>query len=183
MYGLINNALKSMIKEEFGTETWLQIVEKAGVGDGSFVSMERYDDNITYQLAGACSDILELPIADCLEVFGHYWISVTAANSYGLLLDSAGGDMLEFLNNVNDLHDRITSTFIGYIPPSFEVDFTDSTIQLIYESKRQGLTPFVLGIIRGLAERYNESIAIGDVQALPSSGGEKSLIPIRLTQS
>jgi len=176
MYGLINKALKTMIMEGHGQDVWKDIIKKSGVGEDSFISMERYDDSITYALVGATSEVLQASAEDCLELFGHYWATVTAPTAYGMLMDSTGEDLIGFLENVNSLHDRITSTFVGYIPPHFIVDTDNNQVCLRYESKREGLTPFVVGVVKGLAERFGQEVSFGDVERCDVESGETSLI-------
>ena len=100
MYGLINNALKSMILDKFGEEQWQNVLSASGVPEDSFLTMRSYDDKITYDLAFAASDVLGAPVEACLEMFGEYWILETASKSYGPLMDASGADMVEFLGVV-----------------------------------------------------------------------------------
>jgi guanylate cyclase soluble subunit beta len=111
-----------------------------------------------------------------LDAFGYYWATVVAPGSYGLLLNSTGSNLLEFLQHTNNLHDRITSTFIGYMPPYFEVSHTDNRIALRYESKREGLTPFVIGVIKGLAERFGSTLTFEPLEKIEVNEGETSVI-------
>lgn len=181
MYGLINKALRTMVVDSHGEEVWEQIQEKSGIKDEAFLSMERYEDSVTYAFVGAASEVLQAPAEQCLEIFGHYWATVTAPEAYGMLMDATGTDLVGFLRNVNSLHDRITSTFIGYIPPYFEVDESSDEVILRYESKREGLTPFVIGLVKGLAERFDQKVSFGEVQKLDSNEGEISLIHFKVS--
>ena len=160
MYGLINNSLKNMILEQFGEQQWQQVLESSGVPEDSFLTMRSYDDSVTYSLAGAASEVLGAPVEACLEMFGEYWVLETASKSYGMLLDAAGKDMMEFLSNINALHDRITSTFLNYIPPEFFVEKKGNHYLIHYMSTREGLTPFVVGLLKGLAKRFNIKLDI-----------------------
>ena len=58
MYGLINNAMRSMIREKFGDEQWDRIQEASGVPEDSFLTMRSYDDAVTYDLVGAAAEVL-----------------------------------------------------------------------------------------------------------------------------
>lgn len=176
MYGLINKALKTMILDGHGNDVWNRIIMRSGVSEDSFLSMQRYDDSITYALVGATSEVLEASAEDCLEIFGHYWATVTAPSAYGMLMDSTGNDLIGFLENVNGLHDRITSTFVGYIPPHFVVKADSNEVCLRYESQREGLTPFVIGVVKGLAERFKQKVHFGSVEKCSTEIGEISLI-------
>ena len=156
MYGLINSALQSMIREKFGDEQWQKVLEASGVPAESFLTMRSYDDKITYDLAFAAADVLGAPVAACLEMFGEYWILETASKSYGPLMDASGEDMVEFLSNLNALHDRITSTFLNYRPPEFRVEtLGEDRHRVHYLSEREGLEPFVVGLLKGLAQRFD----------------------------
>lgn len=156
MYGLINSALQGMIREKFGEEQWEQVFEASGVPADSFLTMRSYDDKVTYDLAFAASDVLGAPVAACLEMFGEYWVLETASKSYGQLMDAAGGDLVEFLENLNALHDRITSTFLNYKPPEFHVKtLPTGNFEIHYHSEREGFVPFVVGLLKGLAQRFD----------------------------
>ena len=119
MYGLVNKALKDMIRDRFGEEQWQAVLSASGAQEDSFLAMRSYDDSITYSLAQAASEVLDAPLDTCLEMFGEYWVLETATKSYEILLNAAGQDIVEFLTNLNALHDRITSTFLNYSPPEF----------------------------------------------------------------
>ena len=176
MYGLINKSLKSMVIDNHGADVWQEIMDASGIPVDSFISMQRYDDAITYSLVGAAATVLDTPTESCLEQFGFYWATVTAPETYSILLDTTGSNLIDFLEHTNELHDRITSTFIGYIPPYFEVSRQDNRIALRYESKREGLTPFVIGVVKGLAERFNSTLVFDETQYIAVPEGETSVI-------
>jgi len=173
MYGLINKALRSMILEKFGEAQWQSIMTAAGVPDDSFITMRSYDDSVTYALAGAASETLGAPVETCLEMFGEYWIASTATDSYGAILDVMGDNVEDFLRSIDGLHDRISTTFINYVPPSFSVsDAADDCLKVTYLSERQGLTPFVVGLFKGIGARFEKSIAILDQSTVQDDRGE-----------
>lgn len=181
MYGLINSALQSMIREKFGEEKWDEVLKASGVPEDSFLTMRSYEDAITYELAGAASEVLRAPVEACLEMFGEYWVLETATKSYGPLMDAAGSDMVEFLENMNALHDRITGTFVNYVPPEFQVESLDHERHRIhYISKRQGLTPFVVGLLKGLAVRFGSQIEILAQETVPVTSGEHTVFEVKL---
>ena len=181
MYGLINNSLKSMINEKFGEEKWQEVLAASGVPEDSFLTMRSYDDAVTYSLAGAASDILGAPVDACLEMFGEYWVLEIATKSYGLLLDAAGEDMVEFLGNMNSLHDRITSTFLNYVPPEFQVEEIGDGYNIHYKSKRKGLTPFVVGLLKGLAIRFDCKLTIREQTDVPAEPGTHTIFQVEIS--
>ncbi|MEE4278717.1 MAG: heme NO-binding domain-containing protein [Halieaceae bacterium] len=181
MYGLVNSALKDMIVNHFGEEKWQAIHRHSQVADTGFLTMHRYDDRITYQLAGAAAELLGAPIDDCMEMFGRHWVAAVAVRDFGTLMDATGSDTVSFLRNVNALHDRITSTFIDYIPPEFALEpvagYRDR-FHVHYHSERKGLTAFVTGLLHGLAEHFGDDIEIHSISIDDDGEGTHSIFEI-----
>ncbi len=155
MYGLVNKAVEGLIRSKFGDETWGKIRADAGVPDEPFMSMESYDDSVTYNLVGSACKVLNLPAEAVLEEFGKYWVLYTAEAGFGGLMQSAGGSFPLFIRNLDALHTRVKLSFPNLQPPSFQVaDEGERSLVLHYHSHRQGLAPFVIGLLKGLASRF-----------------------------
>jgi len=59
------------------------------------------------------------------------------------------------LKNLDDLHVHLSNIMPNLIPPSFQCEnVTKNSMLLHYRSSRQGLTPMVLGLLKGLGERF-----------------------------
>jgi guanylate cyclase soluble subunit beta len=87
--------------------------------------------------------------------------------------------MLEFLENLNALHDRITGTFLNYIPPEFRIEAVGGNRHLIhYVSQREGLSAFVVGLLHGLAERFGNEVEILEQRAEPVATGEHTVFEV-----
>jgi hypothetical protein len=75
MYGLINN---SPAGYDHLVVRRRQMARSAPQTPGCrrmrILTMRHYDDQITYQLAGAASEVLGAPVDDCMEMFGNYWV-------------------------------------------------------------------------------------------------------------
>lgn len=170
MYGMVNLALQALITQEHGQATWERIKDKAGVEVAQFTSMAAYDDSITYGLAIAASEVLEAPVPHLLEVFGRFWIRFAMESPYAFLLGEAGSNLHELIPALDGLHTRLGLTFPELDPPSFGVvEETPQRIVLRYESHRPGLTPFVIGLVQGLADLVGQRAAV----ALLEAKGEK----------
>ena len=181
MYGLINSSLKDMILDKFGEKQWLEVLAASEVPDDSFLTMRIYEDERTFALAGAASKVLGAPVEACLEMFGEYWVLETATKAYGVLMDTAGEDMIEFLGNMNALHDRITSTFLDYVPPEFFVNAKGDAYEIHYVSKRKGLTPFVVGLLKGLAIRFNNDLKFVEQLDVPAELGTHTIFLVKVS--
>src|ERR687885_1627169 len=90
MYGLVNKALKEMVCDRFGTDTWKTIKEKAEMDVDTFLSMEAYPDDLTHKLVGATGEVLGISSSEILEALGEYWVLYSAQKYYGHMLNMAG---------------------------------------------------------------------------------------------
>jgi hypothetical protein len=103
-------------------------------------------------------------VPDILHGFGEFWVSDVATASYADLMRKTGVGFIDFVKNLDHLHERIKVTFPDYRPPSFRVKQLDAKqIQVDYYSHREGLLPFVEGLFHGLAKHYGETITIEQV--------------------
>jgi len=161
MYGLVNKAMKDLVVKKFGDSSWLQICRQAGYEAPEFADLQSYPDELTYKLVGSASKVLNLPAADLLEEFGRHWVLYTADEGYGEMLKAAGNSLPEFLQNLDMLHTRVGNLMPKLNPPSFECsDITDRSLTLIYRSSRQGLTPMVVGLLKGLGSRFGKECEV-----------------------
>jgi hypothetical protein len=71
-----------LVSETFGPEIWILVKEKSGVDVDFFISTEPYDDDITYNLAIAVSEEMQMPLSDVLIAFGEWWILKTGRLLY-----------------------------------------------------------------------------------------------------
>ncbi|AZQ65268.1 heme NO-binding protein [Flammeovirga pectinis] len=156
MYGIVNKAIEGLVTENFGAENWRKIREKSGVEIEVFSGNELYDDKITFDLAIAAADVLELPLEDVLIAFGKYWVLTTAKKHYGSLMDTGGNTLREFFVNLPNFHSRVMLLYPNIQPPEFDVEEVgEKELKLKYFSKREGLTFFVHGLILGLGEAFD----------------------------
>jgi hypothetical protein len=156
MYGIVNKAIQGLIVENFGEEAWQKIKDKSGVHVVAFLSNNSYPDEMTYKLAAAASETLNLSMKDVLIAFGEYWVLNTVTKGYGSLMKSGGSSLREFLVNLPDFHSRVMLTFPNLTPPEFRVsNIKDRSLNLQYYSKREGLMYFVFGLIQGLGKSYD----------------------------
>ena len=159
MYGMVNKAIEQMVCARFGVDTWERVRARAGVDVDVFVSNEPYPDSVTYSLVGAASTELGMPAEAVLEAFGEHWVLVTAREGYGPLLRAGGRTLPEFLRNLPDLHTRIAMILPELRPPQFLVtDLGPRSLKLHYRTPREGLTAFVVGLLRGLAKMFTTEI-------------------------
>ena len=159
MYGLINMAIKQLIKDQLGEDGWQTVKMEAQLEDDSFELLTPYDDGLTYKLIGAASKASGKPAHEILHLFGTYWIQYAVSAGYGPLIQLFGPTYKECLSNLNKMHDHMGAMMPGLVPPVFDIEKEISPTEFIlnYTSTRSGLAPMVLGLLKTLAQRYGIS--------------------------
>lgn len=161
MYGLVNKAIEQLVVTQFGKEKWEEIKKLAEIDVESFVCMHSYPDEVTYGLVSAASEVLGLSPDKILEAFGEYWTVYTAREGYGEMLELSGDNFVEFVRNLDNLHVRVGLSFPKLSPPSFHcTDVTEESLRLHYRSKRAGLAPMVIGLIKGLGKLFDTEVSV-----------------------
>ena len=166
MYGIINKAIQDLITENFGEEKWEEIKEKSQIDVDFFISNEPYNDDITYKLAGAASEVLGITVGEVLNAFGEWWVLRTGKEKYGGLMETGGKNLKEFLENLPLFHNRIMLMYPKLTPPEFKVsNIEENSIHVHYHSKREGLQEFVRGLMHGLAKMFNVNVTVVLIQS------------------
>ncbi|MFN8157588.1 MAG: heme NO-binding domain-containing protein [Candidatus Nanopelagicales bacterium] len=175
---MINEAMRRLVSESSGAEAWTEIADRADAPE-SYAAMSYYDDSVTYALVGAASDVLGTPAPELLRGFGHYWATRVGPENYAEILGATGTDVVSVLVNLDHMHARLQSLYPELRPPSFAVSGEDAdTFEVLYSSEREGLAPFVVGLLEGLGDLYGTPATVVHVSA-PSS--EQSYDVFRLT--
>ncbi|MEC4003998.1 heme NO-binding domain-containing protein [Flavobacterium sp. SUN052] len=161
MYGIVNKAIQDLVTENFGAQKWEDILERSGIEEDFFISSEAYDDDITFKLAVAVSEEMNMTVSQVLIAFGEWWVVRTTKEKYGGLMESGGTNLREFLMNLPLFHNRVMLIYPKLTPPEFKVShISENSINLHYFSKREGLQEFVRGLIQGLGIMFNTPTTI-----------------------
>ena len=161
---MVNKGIEELITTNWGLDTWNAIKADAGFNEDSFLSIKSYPDEVTYQLVSSASKILNIPSDQILEAFGEYWILFTAEKGYSQLLNITGQTFPEFLGNLDMLHSHVANLMPKLEPPTFLVqNQKERSLELIYESNRQGLVPFLIGLTKGLGKRFQLNCKVTEI--------------------
>lgn len=164
MYGMVIRAIEDMVVSGYGEAVWEDVKRKAGIDEDVFVATEAYPDRITYDLVGAASQVLNKPAVDILESFGVYWVVKTAQEGYGDMMAAGGSSLGEFLANLPDFHSRVSMIFPHLEPPQFScAEITPHSARLQYRSHRAGFAPFVVGLLKGLGQRFATPVVVEQI--------------------
>lgn len=169
MYGFVNYALELLVLRNFGEEAWEQIKAEAALEmEGHFLVRLVYEDSISYDLVGAASKVLNVPASDILELFGKMFFDYCKESGYDKILQVLGGTTTDFLQNLDALHDHLSSIYPGMRAPSFRCTEreSDGATILHYYSERPGLEHIVIGIVKAVAsELHNSTVNVEVIQA------------------
>lgn len=161
MYGIVNKAIQDLVIANFGAEKWEDIRERSGIEEDFFISSEPYDDAITYKLAVAVSEEMNMSVSDVLITFGEWCVIKTTKEKYTGLMESGGSTLKEFLENLPLFHNRVMLIYPKLTPPEFKVnEVSEKSLNLHYFSKREGLQEFVRGLIQGLGKMFETPVEI-----------------------
>jgi len=178
MYGLVNKAIKGFAIETGGEEAWSEILKRSKCEVDEFVSMQAYEDELTFSLVTAAAEHFGLAVDEILYGFGRHWILFTATEGYADTLDMYGDDIEQFLMNLDEMHVRLQLTMPELKMPSFHCSHdSDGNLLVDYRSEREGLEAMVQGLLEGVGERFNKSI---DVSRVDAPGGVDARFQIRV---
>jgi hypothetical protein len=179
MYGIVNKALKAMILSEHGEALWQRVITAAGIDSPVFIGSESYPDQWTYQLVAVTCEILNKPATEVLESFGFFWATHTAVEEYPELMATGGGSLEAFLRNLPNFHTQIVLMLPKLEPPDFRCEEVGpDRLHMHYHSKREGLAPFALGILRGLVTVFKTAAEVNQV-AFKGHDAEHDIFEIR----
>lgn len=161
MYGLVFRGLEDLVRQQMGREVWEQIKRQAQVGVEVFVRMDEYPDEMLAHLVATAAEVVCLSPDALLRLLGQHWALYTASEGYGALMAQAGSNFCEMLTGLNTLHERVGQMYPHLQPPQFEVsDAIGDSLVLHYYSHRHGLVPLVVGLLEGLAARWQLQLSI-----------------------
>lgn len=180
MYGLIHTSIRQFVQQRVGDASWDAISRKIEVTESDFITMQAYPDELTLRLVGAGSEAMGLSQEDFLHDLGIHWVTQTAADYYGPLLEFAGSDVASLLENLNRMHDQVAISFSNLIQPSFELETEgEGEFRLHYRSSRSGLSSFVVGLVTGLGKYFEEPVGIEQIES-KLTGADHDVFRVRI---
>lgn len=164
MFGMIHQAARELTIDAFGEETWEDVRRDLGMDESEFVSTQPNADDRTFALVGAIAARAGLSNEATLRAFGKFWVGYSERSTYASLMRMNGDTLPEFLENLDRMHTAIQMTMPDARMPSFFVrEASDRGIEVVYQSERRGLEPFVVGLLEGLLVRFEQAgeVAVG----------------------
>jgi hypothetical protein len=167
MYGMINRAFETFICNKYGKDQWetIKIDADLKLENDEFITMEQYPDDITFKLISSTATVLKASPNQIMEQFGYSWIVFASNEGYGDLLKLSGSTLFDCLKTLDNLHARLSLSFIDLKPPTFWCsDMSKDTVNLHYLSSRDvDLSYFVLGLLHGLSEFFQTQLKVDQI--------------------
>ncbi|XP_006879665.1 PREDICTED: guanylate cyclase soluble subunit beta-2-like [Elephantulus edwardii] len=114
-----------------------------------------YDDIITIKLIQEACKVLGVSMEVVLKLFGEYFFKFCKMSGYDRMLRTLGGNLAEFIENLDALHSYLALSYQEMNAPSFRVENrADGKMLLHYYSDRSGLCHIVPGIIEAVAKDF-----------------------------
>ena len=172
MYGMIHRAMRQMVHEELGEEAWRALEQKLDIGPTELLTGMVYDDALTLQIVSEAAARLNLSVDQCLVKFGQYWVRFAGQGSLSSIMKFTGKNLASFITNLDRLHLALGAAMPGAQLPSFTtLESAPGHLVVEYRSDREGMEPFVRGLLQGLMDRFHMR---GEIEVLRR--GEKSII-------
>ncbi|CAE7365088.1 gcy-36, partial [Symbiodinium sp. KB8] len=156
MHGLIHVFFRRFVIQTAGEEIWKKILDKVISADREqvFLALTAHPDGLTFAALDTFCALVKQPLPVVLERFGGFFVQHVAEEGYLTFLKSLGGNLFQFLSNINILHHTIERDSKAAVFPLFSVKHLDGdpksehhVFLLTYGSMRPGLTPFLTGVL------------------------------------
>jgi hypothetical protein len=165
MKGTIIVCLQELVVERGGIETWQRTLSEANIDTASmFMLNQDVDEAESAALFKASANVLELPWEQLCDAFGHHWCVVYAPKIYRSFY-SKHKDLRTFILDINDMHARMTAALPRARPPRFRTEAIGTKSLLVHYESTRGLIDLAIGLSRGMAVYFQESVSIEKLSA------------------
>ncbi|GAA55857.1 soluble guanylate cyclase gcy-33 [Clonorchis sinensis] len=155
MYGILIEGLHHYLTEKFGEEFWLTATENVMGARKVIQTQQVYSETLLPRLVTYIAEVTGLQEENVYFELGQSFISYLSKVGYASLLRITGSGFPEFLNELDDLHHHLQYTYPHLKPPAFVlVSQTDTTVDLMYTSKREHYAHYVRGQLTKVASVF-----------------------------
>jgi hypothetical protein len=178
MHGTILHGFKEFVTQRHGNATWASLVQTAGAG-GWYLSTQTYPDRELVALVQATAQHEGRPVTAVLEDFGAALVPVLLS-LYQAFLDPAWRTLDLLANTETVIHRTVRLRDPKATPPELRVRRVSADeLHIDYASTRR-LCALAVGICRGVASRYGDTITIEQPDCM-EAGAPACRIVVRRT--
>ncbi len=146
-----------------------EVVDKALIAnklstDVIFTPLEDVDDKIATGIVDRVGELVQKDHKEIWGIMGEQNIMTFSKNYPGFFRHESA---YQFLKSMNDVHKIVMQRFAGAVPPVLDVTpISSHEIIFVYRSKR-GMQDYLMGLINGVANYFNEKIELGLLEQNP----------------
>ncbi len=183
MYGLVNRSIQCFVEDTYGRMVWERIVRDAGSEIVDFEAMLTYEDDLTGQVIEAAARHLSRDRSALLEDLGSYLVTHEHMDSVRRLLRFGGHTFEDFLQSLDDLHDRVKLAV-----PDLELPFltleqqSQESYTVSCRFPEPGYGAVLLGMLRALADDYGVLVLL-DMEDANDGEAEYELLKVNLLET
>ncbi|MGQ0544832.1 MAG: heme NO-binding domain-containing protein [Betaproteobacteria bacterium] len=157
--GIIYIEIGKFAQARIGEPAWQDVVRQAGVPQRLYYRVADYPDEEAFALLAGLSMKLQQPVGTVLEDFGEFVVpDLLRMSRYWLQPEWRTLEVIA--NTEQTIHETLRSEGSNTNPPRLRCRRTGpDEVVVTYDSPRR-LCSLAIGIIRGLALHYDETIAI-----------------------
>lgn len=175
VHGSIFFLLKKYVDNNFPEGTWNTLNATAGTS-GIYYTTESYPLTEMGAIVSAASDATGIPVHDLKEKFGTYLVPDLFL-LYTNYLKPGWKTYDVLLHTENVMHGAVRKLNSTATPPILNVtQLNDNVLIIDYYSKRR-MGALAVGIIKGIAEYYNEA---EEVLVIPKSNPDDERVQLRV---
>lgn len=161
MHGMIFGELKKFVDSNLGGDSWVTLLDKAGLDKRVYIPVKEYPDKEAVQLVVTASEITGIKIPDLLRTFGKYMVP-------DLLLlfrrqIQPDWNLMDLYAQIEDtIHNVVRLRNPGAKPPQLRVERKSPEEVVIFYSSSRRMCALGIGLIQGIAETFGESVDINE---------------------
>ena len=164
MHGIIFGELKKLVDTKVGGDTWRELLKNAGLGAKVYMPITEYPDQEAMALLGALATRTGQEPRAILEQFGEFIApDLLALYRHMVKPEWRTLDLLE--NTEETIHRVVRLRNPGARPPELRTDREGDEVLITYSSARR-MCGVAVGIVRGLAHHYAETIEIKELSCM-----------------
>ncbi|KAF5405768.1 hypothetical protein PHET_00762 [Paragonimus heterotremus] len=152
MYGVLIEGLKQYVTKVFGDGLWWVALQHVTGKQKIIQTRQIYPETLLPQMIVQLADMTGVTEDELYYEYGYFFLQYLTDSGFESLLRVLGDGFTEFLNALDDLHHHLQFSYPRIKPPAFLIaHMTDSTIDLVYESRRGCFGHFVRGQLIAIA--------------------------------
>lgn len=175
MRGLVLTSLQQFVTSNLGEAAWLELLERAGLSDRTYLISGSYPDSDVVAIVSAASAKAGIPAVDLVRSFGEF-IVPGLLRTYRAFVKPAWRT-LDLIAEVEvQVHKAVRLRDPDAAPPRLRAIRTGPTQVVVHYDSPRRLCALAEGIAAGVAKHYGERIKISQSTCMHRGDPECTLV-------